>query len=50
MVAPRMSYTLNSLKGGGYITDDVGDYYMGYYAGYYEFRLQLTLDLGLRGG
>ena len=45
MVATRMSCTPDSLKGGGYTADDVGDYYMGYYEGIYEFRLQLTLGL-----
>ena len=28
-VPPQMSYSLNSLKG-GYIGDDIGDYYRGY--------------------
>ena len=33
-----MSHSLNSLKG-GYIGDDIEDYYRGYEGGYQEFRL-----------
>ena len=36
-----MSYSLNSLKRGGYLGDFSGESYRGYFGGYWEFRLQL---------